>query len=96
MINSPTAAQGSVGTVYWAVLVRGDLITTESWIPSAYDYNAAVDQVNANFNDFKQTYVTEKEALTKRTSSLETGLSNAEKISTTPQKHCRTMQPQQS
>ncbi|MFX7075087.1 hypothetical protein ABTI25_17885, partial [Acinetobacter baumannii] len=40
MINSPTAAQGSVGTVYWAVLVRGDLITTESWIPSAYDYNA--------------------------------------------------------
>ncbi|EPK5866097.1 interleukin-like EMT inducer domain-containing protein, partial [Acinetobacter baumannii] len=57
----------------------GDLITTESWIPSAYDYNAAVDQVNANFNDFKQTYVTEKEALTKRTSSLETGLSNAEK-----------------
>ncbi|ELW84358.1 hypothetical protein ACIN5021_1032 [Acinetobacter sp. OIFC021] len=79
MINSPTAAQGSVGTVYWAVLVRGDLITTESWIPSAYDYNAAVDQVNANFNDFKQTYVTEKEALTKRTSSLETGLSNAEK-----------------
>ncbi|MCZ3070541.1 hypothetical protein NYZ02_18755, partial [Acinetobacter baumannii] len=69
----------SVGTVYWAVLVRGDLITTESWIPSAYDYNAAVDQVNANFNDFKQTYVTEKEALTKRTSSLETGLSNAEK-----------------
>ncbi|EPH1273379.1 interleukin-like EMT inducer domain-containing protein, partial [Acinetobacter baumannii] len=72
-------AQGSVGTVYWAVLVRGDLITTESWIPSAYDYNTAVDQVNASFNDFKQTYVTEKEALTKRTSSLESGLSNAEK-----------------
>ncbi|EPH2247592.1 interleukin-like EMT inducer domain-containing protein, partial [Acinetobacter baumannii] len=70
---------GSVGTVYWAVLVRGDLITTESWIPSAYDYNTAVDQVNASFNDFKQTYVTEKEALTKRTSSLESGLSNAEK-----------------
>lgn len=79
MINRPSAAQGSIGTVYWAVLVKGDLITTESWIPSAYDYNVAVDQVNANFNDFKQTYVTDKEALTKRTSSLETGLSNAEK-----------------
>ncbi|MFY7027088.1 phage tail tip fiber protein [Acinetobacter baumannii] len=79
MINKPTADKNSVGTVYWAVLVKGDLITTDAWIPSAYDYNAAVDQVNANFNDFKQTYVTDKEALTKRTSSLESGLSNAEK-----------------
>lgn len=79
MLNKPTADKNSVGTVYWAVLVKGDLITTDAWIPSAYDYNAAVDQVNANFNDFKQTYVTEKEALTKRTSSLESGLSNAEK-----------------
>lgn len=38
MINRPSAAQGSVGTVYWAVLVKGDVITTDAWIPSAYDY----------------------------------------------------------
>ncbi|MDC4361035.1 hypothetical protein NQ651_17780, partial [Acinetobacter baumannii] len=79
MINRPTADKQTVGTVYWAVLVKGDLITTDAWIPSAYDYNAAVDQVNANFNDFKQTYADDQTALTKRTSSLEAGLGNAEK-----------------
>lgn len=79
MINKPTPDKQSVGTVYWAVLVKGDLITTDAWIPSAYDYNAAVDQVNANFNDFKQTYADDQTALTKRTSSLEAGLTNAEK-----------------
>uniref|UniRef100_UPI0035A22A7A interleukin-like EMT inducer domain-containing protein n=1 Tax=Acinetobacter nosocomialis TaxID=106654 RepID=UPI0035A22A7A len=38
MINHPTADKNSVGTVYWAVLVKGDLITTDAWVPSAYDY----------------------------------------------------------
>ncbi|RSO51689.1 hypothetical protein EA752_20995, partial [Acinetobacter pittii] len=38
MINRPSAAQGSIGTVYWAVLVKGNLITTDTWIPSSYDY----------------------------------------------------------
>ena len=45
MINRPNAAQGSVGTVYWAVLVKGDVITTDAWIPSAYDY---LPDTNAN------------------------------------------------
>lgn len=38
MINRPTADKNSIGTVYWAVLVKGDLITTDTWVPSAYDY----------------------------------------------------------
>ncbi len=38
MINPPTADKNSIGTVYWAVLVKGDLITTDAWVPSAYDY----------------------------------------------------------
>jgi len=38
MINRPSAAQASVGTVYWAVLVKGNSITTDAWIPSSYDY----------------------------------------------------------
>lgn len=38
MINRPSAAQASVGTVYWAVLVKGSSITTDTWIPSSYDY----------------------------------------------------------
>ncbi|GAA5560671.1 chromosome partition protein Smc [Acinetobacter schindleri] len=38
MINRPTADKNSIGTIYWAVLVKGDLITTDTWVPSAYDY----------------------------------------------------------
>ncbi|AXV53168.1 TPA: phage tail protein [Acinetobacter baumannii] len=45
MINRPSAAQASVGTVYWAVLVKGDVLTTDAWIPSPYDY---IPDSNAN------------------------------------------------
>lgn len=45
MLNRPTADKGSVGTVYWAVLVKGDVLTTDAWIPSAYDY---IPDSNAN------------------------------------------------
>ncbi|ENW92740.1 TipJ family phage tail tip protein [Acinetobacter dispersus] len=38
MINKPTADKKSVGTVYWAVLVKGNVITTDQWIPSVYDH----------------------------------------------------------
>lgn len=79
MLNRPSAAQGSIGTVYWAVLVKGELITTDSWIASPYDFNAAFDQVSANLNEFKQTYVTESGALAQRTSKLEAGMSDVEK-----------------
>ncbi|WP_378347309.1 hypothetical protein [Acinetobacter baumannii] len=47
MLNRPTAAMGSVGTVYWAVLVKGPTVLTDVWIPSAYDYKP---QANANAN----------------------------------------------
>ncbi|MDC4530756.1 DUF1983 domain-containing protein [Acinetobacter baumannii] len=79
MLNRPSAAQGSIGTVYWAVLVKGELITTDNWIASPYDFNAAFDQVSANLNEFKQTYVTESGALAQRTSKLEAGMSDVEK-----------------
>ncbi|HFG2493945.1 TPA: phage tail protein [Acinetobacter baumannii] len=45
MLNRPTADKGSVGTVYWAVLVKGDVLTTDAWIPSPYDY---IPDSNAN------------------------------------------------
>lgn len=79
MLNRPSAAQGSIGTVYWAVLVKGELITTDSWIASPYDFNAAFDQVSANLTEFKQTYVTERDALAQRTSKLEVGMTDVEK-----------------
>ncbi|HFT8716878.1 TPA: hypothetical protein ACGSTS_003831, partial [Acinetobacter baumannii] len=65
--------------VYWAVLVKGEFITTDNWIASPYDFNAAFDQVSANLNEFKQTYVTESGALAQRTSKLEAGMSDVEK-----------------
>ncbi|OBA11951.1 interleukin-like EMT inducer domain-containing protein [Acinetobacter baumannii] len=79
MINKPTADKNSVGTVYWAVLVKGEFITTDSWIASPYDFNAAFDQVSANLTEFKQTYVTERDALAQRTSKLEVGMTDVEK-----------------
>ncbi|MFS4054773.1 sugar-binding protein, partial [Acinetobacter baumannii] len=79
MLNKPTADKNSVGTVYWAVLVKGEFITTDNWIASPYDFNAAFDQVSANLNEFKQTYVTESGALAQRTSKLEAGMSDVEK-----------------
>lgn len=79
MLNKPTADKQSVGTVYWAVLVKGEFITTDSWIASPYDFNAAFDQVSANLTEFKQTYVTERDALAQRTSKLEVGLTDVEK-----------------
>ncbi|HHH8145253.1 TPA: phage tail protein [Acinetobacter baumannii] len=45
MINRPTADKGTIGTVYWAVLVKGDVLTTDAWIPSPYDY---IPDSNAN------------------------------------------------
>ncbi len=79
MLNKPTADKQSVGTVYWAVLVKGEFITTDSWIASPYDFNAAFDQVSANLTEFKQTYVTERDALAQRTSKLEVGMTDVEK-----------------
>ncbi|HAV5965242.1 TPA: DUF1983 domain-containing protein [Acinetobacter baumannii] len=76
MINKPTADKNSVGTVYWAVLVKGEFITTDNWIASPYDFNAAFDQVSANLNEFKQTYVTESTALAKKTQNLESTIND--------------------
>ncbi|WP_024439774.1 interleukin-like EMT inducer domain-containing protein, partial [Acinetobacter baumannii] len=76
MLSRPTADKQSVGTVYWAVLVKGEFITTDNWIASPYDFNAAFDQVSANLNEFKQTYVTESTALAKKTQNLESTIND--------------------
>ncbi|MDM9637152.1 TipJ family phage tail tip protein [Acinetobacter nosocomialis] len=59
MINHPTADKNSVGTVYWAVLVKGDLITTDAWVPSAYDYlpDAKANSTALNSLDSKVTNI---------------------------------------
>ncbi|MDS7966571.1 phage tail protein [Acinetobacter sp. V117_2] len=59
MINHPTADKNSIGTVYWAVLVKGDLITTDSWIPSSYDFivDSRVNSSALNSLDSKVTNI---------------------------------------
>lgn len=60
MLNRPPASAGSIGTVYWAVLVKGPEVLTNDWIPSSYDL---VPDVSANSSAIT--------SLTSRTSSLE-------------------------
>ncbi|WP_440207338.1 TipJ family phage tail tip protein [Acinetobacter oleivorans] len=72
MINRPSAAQGSVGTVYWAVLVKGDVITTDAWIPSAYDY---LPDTNANasaITNLTSTVTQQGGTITSHTNSITT------------------------
>ncbi|OYW66676.1 MAG: hypothetical protein B7Z24_08065, partial [Pseudomonadales bacterium 32-42-5] len=38
MLNRPTADKASVGDVYWAVLVKGSVLTTDEWVPSPYEH----------------------------------------------------------
>ncbi|MCG9273267.1 TipJ family phage tail tip protein [Acinetobacter baumannii] len=76
MINRPSAAQASVGTVYWAVLVKGDVITTDAWIPSSYDY---IPDSNANasaITNLTNTVNQQGNTLTSHTNSI-TSLNNS-------------------
>ncbi|HEE5748047.1 TPA: phage tail protein [Acinetobacter baumannii] len=76
MLNRPTADKGSVGTVYWAVLVKGDVLTTDAWIPSAYDY---IPDSNANasaITNLTNTVTQQGNTLTSHTNSI-TSLNNS-------------------
>ncbi|MFX5004999.1 phage tail protein [Acinetobacter baumannii] len=76
MLNRPTADKGSVGTVYWAVLVKGDVLTTDAWIPSPYDY---IPDSNANasaITNLTNTVTQQGNTLTSHTNSI-TSLNNS-------------------
>ncbi|AXB15405.1 phage tail protein [Acinetobacter baumannii] len=76
MINRPTADKGTIGTVYWAVLVKGDVLTTDAWIPSTYDY---IPDSNANasaITNLTNTVTQQGNTLTSHTNSI-TSLNNS-------------------
>ncbi|MEN8343508.1 phage tail protein [Acinetobacter baumannii] len=76
MLNRPTADKGSVGTVYWAVLVKGDVLTTDAWIPSPYDY---IPDSNANASaiaNLTNTVSQQGNTITSNSSSI-TSLNNS-------------------
>ncbi|MGK7213682.1 TipJ family phage tail tip protein [Acinetobacter baumannii] len=76
MINRPTADKGTIGTVYWAVLVKGDVLTTDAWIPSPYDY---IPDSNANASaiaNLANTVSQQGNTITSNSSSI-TSLNNS-------------------
>lgn len=75
MLNRPTADKGSVGTVYWAVLVKGDVLTTDAWIPSAYDYISDSNANAAAIANLTNTVSQQGNTITSNSSSI-TSLTN--------------------
>ncbi|WP_377825988.1 beta strand repeat-containing protein, partial [Acinetobacter baumannii] len=76
MLNRPTADKGSVGTVYWAVLVKGDVLTTDAWIPSPYDYIPDSNANAAAITNLTNTVTQQGNTLTSHTNSI-TSLDNS-------------------
>lgn len=61
-INRPTADKKTVATVYWAVLVKGRQVFTDSWLPSSFEL---MPEVTAN-----SSAITSLDAETKRIDDL--------------------------
>ncbi|HCT4752182.1 TPA: phage tail protein [Acinetobacter baumannii] len=76
MINRPTADKGTIGTVYWAVLVKGDVLTTDAWIPSPYDYIPDSNANAAAIANLTNTVSQQGNAITSNSSSI-TSLNNS-------------------
>ncbi|MGQ1214117.1 TipJ family phage tail tip protein [Acinetobacter baumannii] len=76
MINRPTADKGTIGTVYWAVLVKGDVLTTDAWIPSPYDYIPDSNANAAAITNLTNTVTQQGNTLTSHTNSI-TSLNNS-------------------
>ncbi|HFG4486329.1 TipJ family phage tail tip protein [Acinetobacter baumannii] len=76
MINRPTADKNTVGTVYWAVLVKGDVITTDAWIPSSYDYLPDVTANATAISNLTNTVTQQGNTITSHSNSI-TSLNNS-------------------
>lgn len=76
MINRPTADKGTIGTVYWAVLVKGDVLTTDAWIPSPYDYIPDSNANAAAIANLTNTVSQQGNTITSHTNSI-TSLDNS-------------------
>ncbi|EPQ5010645.1 TipJ family phage tail tip protein [Acinetobacter baumannii] len=76
MINRPTADKGTIGTVYWAVLVKGDVLTTDAWIPSPYDYIPDSNANAAAIANLTNTVSQQGNTITSHSSSI-TSLNNS-------------------
>ncbi|SPL69135.1 TipJ family phage tail tip protein [Acinetobacter stercoris] len=47
LLNRSANSANTVATVYWAVLLKGDIGSVNAWFPSAYDYTSDINAINA-------------------------------------------------
>ena len=76
LLNQPSVSEGTVATVYWAVLVKGDTITTDRWIPSSKEYIPQLSVTNANITTLSRTLTDADTALSRRIDTLSSTVSN--------------------
>lgn len=70
LTSKPEKGVMTTAIVHWAVVVKGELATTDAWIPSAYDYIPAVAESNASITTLTKTVNTADTALGKRIDTI--------------------------
>lgn len=76
LLSNPAVGVATVATIHWAVLVKGDFLTTDKWIPSSYDYISASNATNASITTLSQTLTDADTALSNRIDTLSSTVSN--------------------
>ena len=80
LINQPPVSEGTVATVYWAVLVKGETITTDRWIPSSKEYIPQISVTNANITTLSKTLTDADTALSRRIDTLTSSVNNDNEV----------------
>lgn len=76
LLSNPAVGVATVATIHWAVLVKGDFLTTNKWIPSSYDYISAKNETNASITTLNRTLTDADSALSSRIDTLSSTVSN--------------------
>jgi len=76
LLSNPAVGVATVATIHWAVLVKGEFLTTDKWIPSSYDYIAANNETNASITTLSNTLTNADTALSNRIDTLTSTVTN--------------------
>lgn len=63
LLSKPANGIKTTATIHWAVLVKGDQLLTDAWIPSAFDYKASETMTNAAITTAQTTLANADKAL---------------------------------
>lgn len=76
LLSKPANGVATVATIHWAVLVKGDQLLTEEWIPSAFDFKTDLAVTNATLSTAQTTLANADKALGTRIDTLTTTVAN--------------------